>query len=48
MDILHKNGSLNEEEWKIIRKHPQEGYDLLNQIDFLRPALEIPYCHHEK
>ena len=46
--ILHKNGLLDEEEWKIIRCHPQEGYDLLKQIDFLTPALEIPLCHHEK
>ncbi len=46
--ILHKNGLLDEEEWKIIRCHPQEGYDLVKQIDFLAPALEIPLCHHEK
>jgi putative nucleotidyltransferase with HDIG domain len=46
-EILHKKGPLNETEWKIIRKHPQEGYDLLNRVTFLGPALEIPYCHHE-
>jgi len=47
-DILHKNGLLNEEERRVIRKHPQEGYDVLKQIDFLASALDIPYCHHEK
>jgi putative nucleotidyltransferase with HDIG domain len=46
--ILNKKGPLDEEEWKIIQKHPQEGYDLLRQINFLEPALEIPLCHHEK
>ena len=46
--ILHKNGLLDEEEWKIIRCHPQGGYDLVKQIDFLAPALEIPLAHHEK
>ena len=46
--ILHKNGSLDEEEWEIIKRHPQAGCDLLKQIDYLAPALEIPFCHHEK
>ena len=46
--ILHKNGSLDPEEWQIIKQHPQDGYDLLKQIDYLVPALEIPLCHHEK
>jgi putative nucleotidyltransferase with HDIG domain len=47
-DVLHKNGPLDAKEWKIIQKHPQEGYDLLKQIGFLVPALEVPFCHHEK
>ncbi|MCL4559366.1 MAG: GAF domain-containing protein [Chloroflexi bacterium] len=45
--ILHKPGPLNDEEWTIIRKHPVYAYDLLSPIEFLRPALDIPYCHHE-
>jgi HD-GYP domain-containing protein (c-di-GMP phosphodiesterase class II) len=39
---------LNEEERKTIQKHPQDAYNMLNQIDYLRSALEIPYSHHEK
>ena len=31
-----------------MRKHPQYAYEMLWQIEFLRPAIEIPYCHHEK
>lgn len=46
--ILHKNGPLTEEERRIIQKHPQDAYDMLKQIDYLRLAMEIPYCHHEK
>jgi HD-GYP domain-containing protein (c-di-GMP phosphodiesterase class II) len=46
--ILHKNGPLDAEERKIIEKHPQHAFDMLNPIEYLQPALEIPYCHHEK
>ncbi|MFT3891069.1 MAG: response regulator [Anaerolineales bacterium] len=46
--ILHKPDKLTDEEWKIMRKHPQFAYDMLYPIDYLRPALDIPYCHHEK
>jgi putative nucleotidyltransferase with HDIG domain len=46
--ILRKKGSLNEEEWKIIRQHPQDGYDVLKRIASLGSALEIPLYHHEK
>ncbi|MEZ0395990.1 MAG: HD domain-containing phosphohydrolase [Anaerolineales bacterium] len=45
--ILHKAGPLTEEEWKIMRQHPIYAYEWLSVIDFLRPALDIPYCHHE-
>ena len=31
-----------------MRQHPQFAYDLLSPVEFLRPALDIPYCHHEK
>jgi putative nucleotidyltransferase with HDIG domain len=46
--ILHKPGSLTDDERQIIQKHPQDAYDMLKQISFLQSALEIPYCHHEK
>jgi len=46
--ILHKPGSLTKEEWEIMRKHPVYAYELLSPIAYLRPALDIPYNHHEK
>jgi HD-GYP domain-containing protein (c-di-GMP phosphodiesterase class II) len=46
--ILHKPGPLTDEEWVIMRKHPVYAYELLTPITFLRPALDIPYSHHEK
>ncbi len=46
--ILLKPDSLTDEEWVVMRRHPQYAYDMLYPVDYLRPALEIPYCHHEK
>jgi HD-GYP domain-containing protein (c-di-GMP phosphodiesterase class II) len=46
--ILLKTGKLTDEEWQIMRRHPQYAYDMLSSIEYLLPALEIPYCHHEK
>jgi putative two-component system response regulator len=46
--ILHKPEPLADEEWIIMRKHPQFAYDMLASIEYLRPALVIPYNHHEK
>ena len=31
-----------------MREHPALAYNLLLPIAYLRPALDIPYCHHEK
>jgi HD-GYP domain-containing protein (c-di-GMP phosphodiesterase class II) len=46
--ILHKPGPLTEEEWVIMRKHPQLAYNMLSPIEYLHPALAIPYNHHER
>ena len=46
--ILSKPGPLSDEEWVIMRKHPQFAYDMLYSISYLRQALDIPYCHHER
>ena len=46
--ILLKPGPLTAQEQEIMRKHPVFAYELLSPIAFLRPALDIPYCHHEK
>ncbi len=46
--ILLKPGKLTDEEWETMRKHPIYAYELLKPIEYLGPALDIPYCHHEK
>ncbi|MFN4182301.1 MAG: HD-GYP domain-containing protein, partial [bacterium] len=46
--ILLKAGPLREEEWKIMQSHPVVAYEILQKVPFLQPALDIPYCHHEK
>jgi putative nucleotidyltransferase with HDIG domain len=46
--ILHKEGPLDANERLIVQKHPQDAYHMLKQIEYLKVALEIPYCHHEK
>jgi HD-GYP domain-containing protein (c-di-GMP phosphodiesterase class II)/PAS domain-containing protein len=46
--VLLKPGPLTDEEWQIMRRHPQLAYDMLAPIAFLRPALDIPFCHHER
>lgn len=46
--ILLKPGSLTDEEWVTMKKHPAFAYELLAPIRHLQQALDIPYCHHEK
>jgi len=46
--ILLKENPLSDEQWGIMRKHPEYAYEMLFPIEYLRPALDIPYCHHEK
>lgn len=46
--ILLKKGSLTKEEWSVMRQHPVYAYEWLTSIEYLRPALDIPYCHHEQ
>ncbi len=45
--ILQKPGPLTEEEWDVMHHHTLLARDLLEPIDFLGPALEIPLWHHE-
>jgi putative nucleotidyltransferase with HDIG domain len=46
--ILDKPGPLDDAEWRVMRRHPTVAYEMLQPISVLGPALEIPYCHHER
>jgi putative nucleotidyltransferase with HDIG domain len=46
--ILFKRGPLLEDEWKIMRRHPEIAVELLSPVTYLTPALDIPHWHHEK
>ncbi|HVY55982.1 MAG TPA: HD domain-containing phosphohydrolase [Thermodesulfobacteriota bacterium] len=46
--ILLKPGKLTDDEWKLMKKHPELGYKLLKNIDFLEESAEIVHTHHER
>jgi PAS domain S-box-containing protein len=46
--ILHKPGLLTSEEQALMRRHATYAYEMLAPIAYLSPAINIPYCHHEK
>jgi putative nucleotidyltransferase with HDIG domain len=46
--ILFKPGPLLDEEWSIMRQHPEIAVELLSPVTYLAPALKIPHWHHEK
>jgi HD-GYP domain-containing protein (c-di-GMP phosphodiesterase class II) len=47
-DILHKPGPLTDDEWAVMRLHPVYARQMLQHIEYLKPALVIPYSHHER
>jgi HD-GYP domain-containing protein (c-di-GMP phosphodiesterase class II) len=46
--ILLKAGRLTEAEFEIMKMHTTHAYDMIYPIKHLRPAIDIPFCHHEK
>lgn len=46
--ILHKRSGLSEEEWVVMRRHPEIGYQILQNIPYLKPAFAIVRYHHER
>jgi putative nucleotidyltransferase with HDIG domain len=47
-DVLLKVGPLTEEEWASLRSHPDIGADIVEQLKFLKVAVEVIRCHHER
>jgi putative nucleotidyltransferase with HDIG domain len=46
--ILWKPSKLTPEEWEIMRKHPEYGFEFVRKIGFLKEAADIILSHHEK
>ncbi|MFZ5813859.1 MAG: HD domain-containing phosphohydrolase [Bacillota bacterium] len=46
--ILNKPGPLNEEEWAIMRMHPQFGTNIIEELDLLKDVRPIILHHHER
>lgn len=46
--ILWKPAELSPEEWQIMRRHPEYGFEFVEKIEFLKGAADIILSHHEK
>lgn len=46
-DILLKPGALNEEERRLLQQHPIYAKEMLTDVSFLQPCLDVAYSHHE-
>ncbi len=46
--ILLKPGILTDEEWEVMKIHPKLARQMLEKVEYLKPAMDIPYCHHER
>jgi HD-GYP domain-containing protein (c-di-GMP phosphodiesterase class II) len=47
-DIMGKAEKLTDEEWQILKGHPQKAVEILKGIEFLMPALSAVRSHHER
>lgn len=47
-EILQKPSPLTDDEWTIMRRHPEMAYQMLSPIKYLKEAVIIPYYHHER
>ncbi|MFN8172956.1 MAG: HD-GYP domain-containing protein [Candidatus Nanopelagicales bacterium] len=46
--VLSKPGPLDEEEWALMRQHPDLAVQMLTDVSFLAPAMVVPAAHHER
>ena len=46
--VLLKPARLSEEEWRIMREHPRNGYVILQKLPYLSMAADIVLCHEER
>ena len=46
--VLHKADELSNEEWEVMRRHPQVGCKIVSQVELLASAGDIILAHHER
>ena len=46
--ILHKPGPLTDEEWEIMRRHPEMGAAMIAEVEYLTDARRTVLHHHER
>ncbi|KTD21222.1 HD-GYP domain-containing protein [Legionella londiniensis] len=47
-EILAYPGKLTREQFELIKKHPEDGYEIIKNIDFPWPIKDIVLLHHER
>jgi HD-GYP domain-containing protein (c-di-GMP phosphodiesterase class II) len=47
-EILHQPGKLHDEEWQVMRIHPDIGARIVEGIPFLQDTLPVIRYHHER
>lgn len=47
-DILNKPGKLPQEEWELIKRHSEAGYQILKSVEEYSSFAEYVLCHHER
>jgi putative nucleotidyltransferase with HDIG domain len=46
--VLHKDGALTDEEWAVMRSHPDMGYEILTKFPEYKRGRELVRSHHER
>lgn len=46
--ILKKQAPLSPEEWKVMQKHPELGYDIMSRVESLQDVVAGMRFHHER
>ncbi len=47
-EVLHKQGALTDDEWQVMRRHPEMGYEILAKFPEYREGRELVLAHHER
>src|SRR5215211_4046815 len=47
-EILEKLGPLTEEEWEVVKRHPEVGARIIEPLEFLSGAVPVIKHHHER